>query len=245
MSNERVQPAVAGRLAGKCAVIVGLSRFLADDVSAALRAAGAEVVVDDSSRMASADLIVASVEASANVDPAVPLLVIGSLESLLSREVASERYDFISASPLRIDEVLLRAYRVLKTSDHRPGTSAAVVLAVDDDATTTAIVRAVVTRSGMTCHVASNGKQALESARTLSPSVIILDVNMPFVGGFEVLATLRNEPETADIPVIMLTSVQQEADVVRGFALGADDYVVKPFNPMELLARIKRLVYKN
>ena len=96
----------------------------------------------------------------------------------------------------------------------------------------------------MTCHVAANGKQALESARALKPSAIILDVNMPYIDGFEVLSTLRNDPETADVPIVMLTSVQQESDIVRGFGLGADDYVVKPFNPMELLARIRRLVRK-
>src|SRR5205823_12948430 len=92
-----------------------------------------------------------------------------------------------------------------------PGATPAV-LAVDDDATTTAIVRAVVTRNGMSCHVAANGKQALESARTLKPSAIILDVNMPFIDGFEVLSTLRKDPETADVPIVMLTSVQQEPD---------------------------------
>jgi DNA-binding response OmpR family regulator len=96
----------------------------------------------------------------------------------------------------------------------------------------------------MTCHIAANGKQALESARALKPSAIILDVNMPYIDGFEVLSTLRNDPETADIPIVMLTSVQQESDIVRGFGLGADDYIVKPFNPMELLARIRRLVRK-
>jgi len=69
-------------------------------------------------------------------------------------------------------------------------------------------------------------------------------VNMPYIDGFEVLSTLRNDPETAHIPIMMLTSVQQESDIVRGFGLGADDYVVKPFNPMELLARIKRLLRK-
>jgi DNA-binding response OmpR family regulator len=65
---------------------------------------------------------------------------------------------------------------------------------------------------------------------------------MPYIDGFEVLSTLRNDPETAEVPIVMLTSVQQESDIVRGFGLGADDYVVKPFNPMELLARIRRLV---
>jgi two-component system, OmpR family, alkaline phosphatase synthesis response regulator PhoP len=96
----------------------------------------------------------------------------------------------------------------------------------------------------MTCHVAPNGKSALDLAHALNPNVIVLDVNMPFLDGFQVLTALRGEPRTEAIPVIMLTSMQQEADVVRAFALGADDYVVKPFNPMELLARIRRLARK-
>jgi DNA-binding response OmpR family regulator len=120
-----------------------------------------------------------------------------------------------------------------------------VVLAADDDPTTTAIVRAVVTKNAMVCHVARNGAEAIDLARELVPDAIVLDVNMPFRDGFEVLSALREEPRTAAIPVLMLTSVQQEADVVKGFRLGADDYVLKPFNPMELLARIKRLVRRD
>jgi CheY-like chemotaxis protein len=177
-----------------------------------------------------------------NVDPATPLLVIGRLDTLRQRS-GGGYYDFVVGPPLQTEEVLLRAYRLLIGARRIPSGNP-TVLAVDDDATTTAIVRAVLTRSGMTCHIAKNGKQALESARALNPSAIVLDVNMPFIDGFEVLATLRNDPQTADIPIVMLTSVQQESDIVRGFGLGADDYVVKPFNPMELLARIKRLVGK-
>jgi DNA-binding response OmpR family regulator len=166
------------------------------------------------------------------------------LDAIAQQPRVAERSDFLTAPPVRADELLLRVYRLLTGPRRSKTGSAPAVLAVDDDPTTTAIVRAVVTRNGMTCHVAANGKEALESARLLHPSAIILDVNMPFIDGFEVLSTLRNDPETATIPIIMLTSVQQESDIIRGFGLGADDYVVKPFNPMELLARIRRLVAK-
>ena len=72
------------------------------------------------------------------------------------------------------------------------------------------------------------------------PQVAVLDVNMPGMDGFEVLAAIRAE----GIPsrVVLLTARQQETDVIRGFTLGADDYVVKPFSPMELVARLKRLL---
>jgi DNA-binding response OmpR family regulator len=76
--------------------------------------------------------------------------------------------------------------------------------------------------------------------RELCPQAAVLDVNMPGMDGFEVLAAIRQ----ADLPlkVIMLTARQHERDVLRGFELGADDYVVKPFNPMELAARLKRFL---
>ena len=225
-------------LAGKRVRIMGLDAGLTEEVSEIFREVGAT-----STGQIDADLVVAGGGAHGG-DAATPHLVIGSLEEIGQQPRFAERADFLIGPPLRSDEVLLRAYRLLTGARRAAAGATPAVLAVDDDATTTAIVRAVVTRNGMTCHVAANGKQALESARSLNPSVIILDVNMPFIDGFEVLSTLRKDPETATIPIIMLTSVQQESDIVRGFGLGADDYVVKPFNPMELLARIRRLVPK-
>lgn len=166
----------------------------------------------------------------------IPLLVVGQAG-------IAEAHDFI-LPPLRAEELVLRLRRLLEA---KPATVAQpvaspVVLTADDDATTTAIVRAVVTQNAMTCHVARDGREAIARAAELLPNVIILDVNMPYRDGFEVLQALREDARTAAIPVLMLTSLQQEADVMKGFRLGADDYVVKPFNPMELLARVKRLV---
>lgn len=226
-----------GRLAGKRVAVVGLDRALAAEATVALSGAGAEVLASADG----ADLIVTTPAMTPSFDAAVPQLLVAPLESLAGG-VSVNYHDFIAAPPLRADELLLRAGRLLESTQRRTSSATPVVLTVDDDATTTAIVRAVVTRNGMTCKTAVNGKQALDLARSLHPSIIVLDVNMPFVGGFEVLSTLRNDPSTSAIPIILLTSVQQESDVVRGFALGADDYVVKPFNPMELLARIQRLV---
>ncbi len=226
-------------LSSKRVLIVGLDLSFTEELREIFQTAGAQVIAEGD-----ADLSVASPAAAAHVDSRTPLLVVGSLQSMSQLRWGGEHSDFLIAPPLRSDEVLLRAFRLLTGTRHAPSSATPVVLAVDDDATTTAIVRAVVSRNGMTCHIAANGKQALESARALKPSVIVLDVNMPFIDGFEVLSTLRKDPQTADTPIVMLTSVQQESDIVRGFALGADDYVVKPFNPMELLARIRRLVQK-
>ena len=236
-------------LAGRTLALVGLTREQMFDVSAAIERAGAAWHATSGSDPASlgrVDLIVTSVAAAAAMKAASkPLLIIGAAADIASVPVEGDRpRDFCIAPPLRTEELILRASHLL---DHAPpklraSAEVPVVLAADDDPTTTAIVRAVVTKNAMSCHTAGDGKRALELAASVDPNVIILDVNMPFLDGFQVLTALRADPKTAAIPVVMLTSVQQEADVVRGFSLGADDYIVKPFNPMELLARIRRLV---
>jgi DNA-binding response OmpR family regulator len=116
----------------------------------------------------------------------------------------------------------------------------AQVLIADDDPMVLVLVRTALQNFGMECHTAADGPEALAVARRLKPAVAVLDVNMPGMDGFEVLAAMRAE----DIPsrVLLLTARQQENDVIRGFTLGADDYVVKPFSPMELVARLKRLL---
>jgi DNA-binding response OmpR family regulator len=114
-----------------------------------------------------------------------------------------------------------------------------VVLA-DDDAIVLTVVASTMQNYGMTCETANNGRDALRLIRETRPHVAVLDVNMPGQDGFEVLAAVRE----ANLPVavILLTARQREGDILRGFQLGADDYLVKPFNPLELMARMKRLL---
>jgi len=210
-------------------------------VSAAIETAGGDWQAfgrtPELAKLRSFDALICGAAAANELSAAgVPLLIVGAPE-------ADNAHDFV-LPPVRGEEVVLRLQRLFDGGAiHRaPIAETPVILTADDDPTTTAIVRAVVTQNAMTCHVARDGAEAFERARELVPDAIVLDVNMPFRDGFEVLSALREEPRTASIPVLMLTSVQQEADVVKGFRLGADDYVVKPFNPMELLARIRRLV---
>jgi two-component system OmpR family response regulator len=94
----------------------------------------------------------------------------------------------------------------------------------------------------MDCETATNGRSALEVIRKFRPHAAVLDVNMPGMDGYEVLAAIRSEE--LHVHVILLTARQQESDIIRGFTLGADDYVVKPFGPMELVARLKRLLWQ-
>jgi len=112
------------------------------------------------------------------------------------------------------------------------------VLVADDDLTVRLMVRGLIQGAGIKCRLACDGNEALQAIRDCRPAAAILDVNMPGIDGYEVLAAIRQEG--LPVRVIMLTARQQEADITRGFNLGADDYVIKPFNPAEVLARLKR-----
>jgi CheY-like chemotaxis protein len=112
------------------------------------------------------------------------------------------------------------------------------VLLADDDLTVRMVVRSLMQNAGIKCRMACDGTEALQALRDCRPTAAVLDVNMPGMDGYEVLAAARSEG--IPVKIILLTARQQEADITRGFTLGADDYVVKPFNPPELLARVKR-----
>lgn len=150
------------------------------------------------------------------------------------------------ASSAPAEEFLLRCVLALRA---RPASSqpsalsenSTVVLA-DDDSSITSIVRRALERNGMTCQIAANGRDALDLIAKLKPCAAILDVHMPAIDGFEVLSRIRSAPELAQTRVILLTGSEQEADIIRGFTLGASDYVCKPFNPMELTIRLMRVI---
>ena len=116
------------------------------------------------------------------------------------------------------------------------------ILIADDDMTVRMVVRSAIQSAGIKCRMACNGTEALQMIRDCRPPLAILDVNMPGMDGYEVLAAVRNEK--LPVRIILLTARQQEADITRAFMLGADDYVVKPFNPAELLARSKRFLWQ-
>ncbi|PWU07561.1 MAG: hypothetical protein C5B51_09800 [Terriglobia bacterium] len=132
------------------------------------------------------------------------------------------------------------AAAVRTSSEYRPVTGRPQVLIADDDATVRSLVRLTLQDYGIDCHVASNGTEALQMIREHEPHAALVDVNMPGLDGYLVLAAVRDE----NIPVrmILLTARRHENDISRGFTLGADDYIVKPFNSVELIARLKRLL---
>jgi len=120
------------------------------------------------------------------------------------------------------------------------------ILLVDDDPGVATLVRYRLEREGIDVQHLSDGTEALslfQDARALNGvDLVVLDVKLPGTGGYELLEVLRKSSPVRRIPVVMLTQMGCEADVVRAFELGADDYVHKPFSPVELMARIRRLL---
>ena len=112
------------------------------------------------------------------------------------------------------------------------------ILVADDEADILNLVRFGLERDGHRVVTAADGAGALELARAEVPALCVLDVMMPKLSGLEVLQRLREDPGTAAVRVILLTARGREADVDRGFELGADDYVTKPFSPHELRRRV-------
>lgn len=115
------------------------------------------------------------------------------------------------------------------------------VLLVEDDRVTATLIQHRLVREGFDVMDFLNGEDAYRWASTGAFDVAILDVKVPGMDGFEILERLRAIPRLRDIPIIMLTGLGSEADVVRGLELGANDYMLKPFSPAELLARVRRL----
>ena len=115
------------------------------------------------------------------------------------------------------------------------------ILAVDDEKHIVRLVQVNLERAGYEVVTANDGKEALEKVASENPDLLVLDVMMPYMDGFEVLQNLRRNPGTRDIPVIMLTAKAQDADVFKGWQSGVDCYLTKPFNPMELLSFVKRI----
>lgn len=116
------------------------------------------------------------------------------------------------------------------------------ILVAEDDEISATILLHRLRKEGLDVVRFSNGREAYEGALDETPNLVILDVKMPGMDGFEVLERLRRTPSYSEVPIIMLTSMGSEADVVRGFQLGADDYMLKPFSPVELSARVWRLL---
>lgn len=112
------------------------------------------------------------------------------------------------------------------------------VLVVDDEADIVALVAYHLAKSGYRVSTASSGPDALEAMRRERPALVVLDLMLPGLSGYEVLEQLRASDATRDVAVLMLTARREEQDRIRGLSLGADDYLTKPFSPQELVLRV-------
>ncbi len=118
------------------------------------------------------------------------------------------------------------------------------ILVVDDEASVAEVVSLYLTREGFSVRQARDGRAALEAIDESVPDLVVLDVMLPHVDGLEILRRLRLDAEN-DVPVILLTARGQEVDRIYGFELGADDYVTKPFSPIELVSRVKAVLRRS
>ena len=116
------------------------------------------------------------------------------------------------------------------------------VLVVDDEINIVRLIQVNLERHGYQVETANNGVQALAKIRDSRPDLLVSDVMMPEMDGFELLANVRRDPALMDLPVIMLTAKAQDRDVMEGYKTGADMYLTKPFNPAELITFAKRIL---
>jgi len=116
------------------------------------------------------------------------------------------------------------------------------ILVVDDDPTMVKLINVNLKLNNYSVVEATSGEQALEVVEAEGLDLVVLDIMMPGVDGWEVLKRIRGNTETQEMPVILVTAKTQDSDVIRGWELGADEYVIKPFNPLLLVEVIKMVL---
>jgi len=123
--------------------------------------------------------------------------------------------------------------------------SGAKILIADDDPVTTRFVSSLLRQAGYEVLHAEDGRQAYEMALAHRPDLILADLVMPYQDGYTLLRSLRSQNGTSRVPVLILSALDREEDIVRGLEEGADDYVVKPFHARELVVRIRKLLERS
>ena len=178
-----------------------------------------------------------------------PILVTGPSQALLEKAGALYSWprEFMDESWSE-PELLIRLFRLLQSpasfqaAAAREVRIAPLVLLADDDQELIALADVTMQAQGIACRTAEDGLTALQLARELLPDLILLDIRMPRLDGFEVLETIRRDDRLHTLRVILLTGCDDPTDVMRGSDLGANDYIGKPVSPNLLLSRIKRLL---
>lgn len=234
-------------------VIIGFDDEASDRLITIFQTAGAFCQASRLNALAAAiqscDLLVAKLEGMEDY-AALLAPVTAPVIAAVSPDSAPDHLRWIRRStldyvfyPCTETEILTRAAmaahrRKAQTARH-PGEKVRILFADDDDSIS-ALLKATFESAGMTCRCVRNGVEALTVAREWAPDVAVLDVNMPGMSGFQALSVLSRTEKP--IPVLLLTACDQESEILKGFKLGAADYVIKPFNPTEILMRVKRIV---
>jgi len=258
-----IPAAIAEGLAGRRMALIGFTPAEADRMAEALALARARAEpvawregLADSAALSGYDLLVLAAHGEgvwapwlspgflADVEP--PVLLVGVPGAFLGVAPILPSHPILLA-PWSPEGLLLRSYLALRgsvaeASPRRPARGPREIVLADDDPTILVLLDATLRSYGYRCHLAEDGTEAIEVSRRVRPAALILDINMPGRDGYEVLSTLRADRRARALPIVLLTARHQEADVIRAFELGADEYVVKPFNPLELVARLRRLV---
>ena len=116
------------------------------------------------------------------------------------------------------------------------------VLIVEDEAALVELLSYNLEKNGFRTSIARDGEEAILAIAETKPDLVLLDWMLPYVSGIEICRRLRRDPETRELPIILLTARGEEGDRIRGLDSGADDYIVKPFSPSELIARVKAVI---
>lgn len=172
-----------------------------------------------------------------------PAIMVGSRAAIgVLRGSGAQAWDFAS-KPLHIEELKWRAVNLLRRVEEGglPGTLPARVVVADHDPFIRTLIESALSREGFVCELAEDGEAAWAAIEESKPGAVILDLTLPNRDGFQLMADLRRAGGQKP-RVIVLSARQSEADILRAFALGADDYVTKPFSPLELSARLTRLL---
>ncbi len=268
-NRSLVNDNLAGVLSGSRFALIGLDDAEASEIISALasiRAFGQQVTGSATIRGlnpfapfhgciidagCSSDLISAPEEAIARIRK--PTLLIGTARQMSEHAlaVADMRHDFL-VRPYETEELLVRAFRILRNTGTeydlvRPAkhTASRRVVVADDDQAAAILISTVLRHAGFTCEFARDGQSALKLTRQSLPDLLLLDVGLPEMDGFGVLSALRNDPATSKLPVIVVTGRNNEDDIIKGFALGADDYITKPFISGEMMARVNRVLRRD
>ncbi len=233
--TERVSLAVARALEGRVTEHVELARVGGDDFALVAYGEDAEALAGIAAEaLEGVRGLELELSDDAGALTASVAVVVGERGTSLEDALDAARRKLFRGREQQGDVVLVEE----PSSPDRP---ARVLVAEDDEISATILIHRL-SKEGIDVTRFRDGQDAYEAALADVPDLLILDVKMPGMDGFEVLGRLRKNARFARTPIVMLTSLGQEADVVRGFGLGADDYILKPFSPTELTARVRRLL---